>query len=244
MNGLLEFHGAREAGGRMTSAKAMEWVKNCPNRRVRYFKPGAEPILVPGALGVRVYVLGPPQATHKCSAKRIPECPFVGEAYELAELEGSDLGFLAAIDALGGDVAGGGQPFENWFRITEADAWADDFFGEHYGFTGEDDDMEWRRIESDWLNVSSRLALQLDSYTNNTSLVLAFELAPSGRVLLFPADAQVGNWRSWSKLEWRITDGPEARNVNASGPGWLARCSTRSVTTEVTMERRGIWAWS
>ena len=36
--------------------------------------------------------------------------------------------------------------------------------------------------------------------TNNTSLALAFELIEKGRVgkvLLFPADAQVGNWLSW-----------------------------------------------
>lgn len=29
----------------------------------------------------------------------------------------------------------------------------------------------WRRIDSDWLLSASRLALQLDTYTNNTSLV-------------------------------------------------------------------------
>jgi beta-lactamase superfamily II metal-dependent hydrolase len=36
----------------------------------------------------------------------------------------------------------------------------------------------------------------MDSDTNNTSLVLAFEL-PDGQILLFPGDAQVGNWLSW-----------------------------------------------
>jgi hypothetical protein len=49
------------------------------------------------------------------------------------------------------------------------------------------------------LGLAGRLALQLDSDTNNTSLVLAFELGKSGRVLLFPGDAQVGNWLSWHK---------------------------------------------
>lgn len=47
------------------------------------------------------------------------------------------------------------------------------------------------------------LALQLDKVTNNTSLVLAIELE-NGDVLLFPADAQVGSWMSWSSLEWKI----------------------------------------
>jgi hypothetical protein len=46
--------------------------------------------------------------------------------------------------------------------------------------------------------------LQLDSLTNNTSLVLAIELAPGGDVLLFAADAQVGNWLSWQSLSWQV----------------------------------------
>src|SRR5437867_12940176 len=43
---------------------------------------------------------------------------------------------------------------------------------------------------------AAEFALNLDSDTNNTSLALAFELN-DGRVLLFPGDAQVGNWESW-----------------------------------------------
>ena len=53
-----------------------------------------------------------------------------------------------------------------------------------------------RSISGDWTQAADALALKLDSDTNNTSLVLAFEL-PDGRVLLFPGDAQVGNWESW-----------------------------------------------
>jgi hypothetical protein len=55
-----------------------------------------------------------------------------------------------------------------------------------------------RCISRDWLNVAAELALQLDSYTNNTSLVLAFEVPGSKDVLLFVGDAQIGNWLSWS----------------------------------------------
>jgi hypothetical protein len=36
-------------------------------------------------------------------------------------------------------------------------------------------------------------------------LVLALELADR-RVLLFAADAQVGNWLSWQKLRWELSD--------------------------------------
>jgi len=64
--------------------------------------------------------------------------------------------------------------------------------------------------------VAGRLALQLDSDTNNTSLVLAFELVDSGRVLLFPGDAQVGNWLSWHEgIEWTVEQNGKPRTVNA-----------------------------
>ena len=60
-------------------------------------------------------------------------------------------------------------------------------------------DQCWRSISTDWLAASSTMALQLDSATNNTSLVLAIELGNQD-VLLFVADAQVGNWLSWQDL--------------------------------------------
>jgi hypothetical protein len=42
---------------------------------------------------------------------------------------------------------------------------------------------------------AERLALALDSVRNNTSLVIVFRF--QGRTLLFPGDAQWGNWQSW-----------------------------------------------
>ncbi|WP_425613785.1 MBL fold metallo-hydrolase [Anatilimnocola sp. NA78] len=63
----------------------------------------------------------------------------------------------------------------------------------------------WRRIDSDWLAASAHLALNLDSDTNNTSLVLAFEW--ENRVLLFVGDAQAGNWLSWRDQKYRDAAG-------------------------------------
>jgi len=42
---------------------------------------------------------------------------------------------------------------------------------------------------------ADRLALALDNVRNNTSLVILFRY--QGKVLLFPGDAQWGNWQSW-----------------------------------------------
>jgi hypothetical protein len=57
--------------------------------------------------------------------------------------------------------------------------------------------------------------LALDSDTNNTSLVLAFELTSGGDVILFPGDAQVGNWLSWEPLEWQLDEAGTARTVKS-----------------------------
>ena len=62
-----------------------------------------------------------------------------------------------------------------------------------------DQSQQWRRIDGDWLGAAETVALNLVGDTNNTSLVLAIEWGKreSGQVLLFAADAQVGNWLSW-----------------------------------------------
>jgi hypothetical protein len=68
-------------------------------------------------------------------------------------------------------------------------------------------DPQWRRIDKDWLMSADQLALDMNDYTNNSSLALAFELGKGGKVLLFAADAQRGNWISWGEKAWK--DGGE-----------------------------------
>src|SRR5262249_22785415 len=78
--------------------------------------------------------------------------------------------------------------------------------------------QSWRRIDADWMGAAAEFALQLDSATNNSSLALAFELTKTGKVLLFVADAQVGNWLSWQDLSWKLGD-----DETATGPDLLRR---------------------
>jgi hypothetical protein len=212
LNGLLEFWGGLAAAGNRTTRSALEWVsKRASPVPPRYLEPGMDAFAVPGSEDVRVYVLGPPQDP-KLLKKSDPSKK-ASEVYELGGDADIDFGFLAAVDALAGGDTPEGQPFESWFRVDEAQAKKREFFREHYGFDGED----WRRIEHDWMGLSGRLALQLDSDTNNTSLALAFELVKSGRVLLFPGDAQVGNWLSWHEgLKWEVNDGGHTRTVTAA----------------------------
>jgi hypothetical protein len=194
---LLEFQGGLGVQGRKTTAQAMAWVKSRSSAKLRYCKPGETPFGVSGVNGVRVYVLGPPR-DHKL-LKRSDPSRRSSEVYELAGTYGEDLGFLHAVESLGGGRDVAEQPFDTWFRLTEA-AGHEPLFAEHYWSAGDD----WRRIEHDWLEAAGRLALQLDADTNNTCLALAFELGTSGGVLLFPGDAQVGNWLSWEGLEWQV----------------------------------------
>lgn len=56
-----------------------------------------------------------------------------------------------------------------------------------------DDDLTALQLSAE--SPADRLALALDNVRNNTSLVTLFRFG--GRVLLFPGDAQWGNWQSW-----------------------------------------------
>jgi hypothetical protein len=93
-------------------------------------------------------------------------------------------------------------PFDSSLGLSMEDASQDPdqlFFQNYYGIdSSPNPDLDWRRIDTDWLGGAGSLALDLDNDINNTSLVLAFELLPSKKILLFAADAQYGNWKSWT----------------------------------------------
>ncbi|VVP24370.1 hypothetical protein PS862_04022 [Pseudomonas fluorescens] len=76
-------------------------------------------------------------------------------------------------------------------------------------------DQSRRAIDADWLGAAGPLALKLDSDTNNTSLVLAFEL-PDETFMLFPGDAQVGNWLSWHDQKYKYKYQDEDRELSAT----------------------------
>ena len=149
--------------------------------------------------GVRIYVLGPP----KDAAMLNKELGKVGT--DMYGLRGPGDAFFATALGIDSSESASAMPFDSMLQWRDTDS-----IRKHPNF-GEllkrYEAEEWRRIDSDWLLSAARMALQLDSATNNTSLVLAFELAGSGKVLLFAADAQVGNWKSWAGLSWKTKDG-------------------------------------
>jgi hypothetical protein len=208
LESLLNFHGDLGLAGTKTTGKALEWVK-ARQAPVKYLRPGDQLFDLAGLPGIRLYVLGPPHDSRLI--KRSDPSKKHPEVYELAAADGSHQGFLAAAEALAEDQKPGGQPFDGFFRVDESDARNQNELWKKYYAKG----RSWRRVDDDWLGYAGQLALQLDSDTNNTSLVLAFELSSAGDVLLFPGDAQVGNWLSWESLEWQIPEGAATRTVKS-----------------------------
>jgi hypothetical protein len=179
-----------------------------------YRTPG-EIVGLPG-LAVRVFVLGPPQ--DEALLLRSSPSQRASEVYEKRLALTEESAFFAGVAAAAGPPQSPEEeelrdlsfPFDGIYRVDPDPAKADGFFQAHYyGEPGQpaEQDQAWRQIEGDWLASAGTLTLQLDSDTNNTSLALAIELSPGGKVLLFPGDAQVGNWLSWQTVKWADENG-------------------------------------
>ncbi len=207
--------GLGAAGSPRTTRDILEAIKKTAGS-VAYLQPGRV-LPTPGATPLRAYVLGPPRS----EARLFKTLPSAGDAKE-TYMGGDGLSLadhlLAVLDPSGSPDGGGDLPFPARYNHPLPDftaaagppappappdsaaAWITHVYG---------DGPPWRRIDSDWLQGAGALALKLDSNTNNTSLALAFE-RPGGDVLLFTADAQVGNWLSWSDQPYPDPDDPSA----------------------------------
>lgn len=208
--------------------KSMKVFKDRAKNGVRYFRPHEAILKIPGAKDLRIFVLGPP---------RDPELlktldPEGEEEFHSMALASASAGNYFAAAAM--SDGGGRSPFASRFCIAKDQALTDAdygaFFTDYYGGKdvplkyapdlkpskkpGEDEvysNPEWRRIDNEWLLSAEQLALDMNNQTNNASLVLAFELGKGGKVLLFAADAQRGNWLSWTKNDWK----DDAKTVTA-----------------------------
>jgi len=218
--GVLAFYGAvSAAGGKLVDtaaamAKATDLAKTKPPPYLMpgdvLRLPGAEPGGYAGA--VRVFVLGPPHdgptlrrinpgKNRETYDKKKAALGAFGMSWTWAAAM-SGHASLSGVDNQVSDESDfeRSMPFDRKWRLNLkelAEGTTADFFQDHY-LSGE----AQRRIDGDWLwTGAQQLALYMESYTNNTSLVLAFELPKSKRVLLFAGDAQVGNWLSWHDIE-------------------------------------------
>jgi hypothetical protein len=230
LNGILEFFGAAKGA---TTGDALKNVR-AKTFKPRYCRPTDAPVVAAGT-NARFYVLGPPH--DRKMLRKINPSGRNKETYGLA-LGNFQMFLDGAGTALGDtDVD---RPFDQQYEIPSVYAQSApelDFFRQHYWQSDNAAPDNWRRIDSDWLDGASNIALQLDSLTNNTSLVLAIELA-DGDVLLFVADAQVGNWLSWQDRSWTV-DGK-----TVTGPDLLKRAIFYKVghhgSHNATLQEKGL----
>jgi hypothetical protein len=202
--------------------ESMTWLRDTYGKdRTRFLQPGESPVALSGVDDVRVYILGPPEDS--VLIKRSD--PTGDEVYPKAMAAAVEASFFAACGVMPGhpdatpsdddlqEAMSMSVPFDNVYQIpfadvekaatskkepTEEEVLANRAAEPHFRRYFQQPE-KWRRIDGDWLEAAGEFALQLDNATNNTSLALAIEVGPpgEGKVLLFPGDAQVGNWRSW-----------------------------------------------
>lgn len=200
---------------------AFEYLQARQDVKTRYLSPKQAPRLLDGAPNLRVYVLGPPP--DEGMIKRSTPTKTGREVYELA----SELQLASNLDAaflrLGPNGAPDGDSFDDCpfdpglRREVRAGQRYSLELAELVSSVWQAQGEDWRKIDEDWTQAAETLALNLDSHTNNTCLVLAFEFTDTGEVMLFPADAQVGNWLSWQDLRWKVGD------HHVTGPDLLSR---------------------
>jgi hypothetical protein len=231
LGGLLGFFGldmASAANGNIGKTReAFDYLQRRSGVKTRYCAPNKPPMPLPGVLETRVYVLGPPQ--DEGLIKKSSPSKKGREVYELASESKLASNLESAFLRLSGGQPTEGTttfddcPFDPTLRRRDGSSSVrssqtlEQLIYETWDAPGE----EWRRAEDDWTQVAEILALNLDTHTNNTCLVLAFEFADTGEVFLFPADAQVGSWLSWQDLRWKVKAGNGSAEV--TGPDLLAR---------------------
>ncbi len=188
--------------------EAMTWIRDHYGKdKTKFLHPGDGPLTFAGVHDARIYILGPPE--DPILIKRYNPSASGTEVYPKAMAAAIEASFFAAFGVVPTsldeppdpqaiqEARQMSLPFDESHQFAIKEAQKAPFFHEHY--YDEEHSPAWRRIETDWLEAAGEFALQLDSATNNTSLAFALEVGPpgEGKVLLFPGDAQVGNWQSW-----------------------------------------------
>jgi beta-lactamase superfamily II metal-dependent hydrolase len=145
------------------------------NAQVRYLNASDFLKNAGGITGLSVNILGPPR-DEKFLAKMDPPA---GQSY--LRMDGSQSDRLDAV-----------QPFAGRWRLKPSDRAFTDKRLSHLKLSDEEIKILQKELATPSLNS---LAFALDQARNNTSLVTLFSFR--GQQLLFPGDAQWGNWKFW-----------------------------------------------
>lgn len=250
MEGLEDFVGPVDealaaTSGRMTGARTMEALK-AKALAVDYVEPG-EVRKTPGPVSLRAYVLAPPRNLERLF-KDLPSKGADQETY-LSAMSLATEAFALSLDSAARDCQPG-SPFSRRhlaLTVKEAEGLASprrrrrgddplnplrDLYARYFKPS-----QEQRRIDKEWTGAAGHLALKLDSDTNNGSLVLAFELGDTpgqGEVMLFAADAQVGNWLSWHDQAY-----PENEDKDKAGIAEVGKVTAESLLNRTSLYKVG-----
>ncbi len=189
-----------ESGSALTKAvkgltvnDAMGYVRNKSKLKLKtkmYKKPGQ--VIhgsneLPGAEGLKFFILGPPYDEELTGIKNDEDHDEMYSLTRQLAMTGRGMQLKAITDMANGNA---GSPFSKKYEVTGKEK--TELEKEYDSRT-----LSWRQIEEDWLDSSDELAIALTDFVNNTSLAFAIGFENSPKVLLFPADAQSGNWMSW-----------------------------------------------
>lgn len=195
-----------------TGGAAITKLLDIAKNNVKFLTPG-ESFFLPGTgEGVKVYVLGPPfdeTLLKKMNPGKSDAVVGLDMMMDFANIDISSTLMLDALQSANGFEPAGESDFpfakrhiDNALsRPVNADP-----NEVKSGIRGIYESESWRKIDDEWLSEIGRMSLHMDTLTNNTSLVLAFELVKSKRVLLFVGDAQIGNWKSWMNIKIKDSD--------------------------------------
>ena len=247
LDGLEDFVGPvnealAAAGGPLTGRKTMIGLQE-KGKAVEYLEPG-EVRVSPGPVGLRTYVLAPPRGPERLFVDLPTE---EGHETYLNGLNDRADAFAINLGARAGSFseAGVSSPFSKRHQSLTTES-AQRLAGQRGRGGGSARTLlagyyqpasQARRIDNDWAGAASSLALKLDSDTNNGSLVLAFELGDTpgeGPVMLFAADAQVGNWLSWHDQPY-----PENDEKNHAGVEEIGKVTAESLLNRTILYKVG-----
>ncbi|MBR0756365.1 hypothetical protein JQ604_29660 [Bradyrhizobium jicamae] len=234
VNNLLQFYGGPDhlkngvalaadgaLPGRASCEAVLEWLRQKAGAgNVAFLKPG-EVVRWGVKDGFRAYVLGPPRDNDKLLRQLDPSKGAAREVYLARGEDVETVSGLAAIHGKDGRSDFGDQPFVSLHRRPyDANAKPGSRAGNAKSLKKDpvfqlyrNAHDAYRRIDAEWLGSAEDLALKIDGDVNNTSLALALELSDK-RILLFPGDAQVGNWLSWGDQTYpadEVKDGPRLK---------------------------------
>lgn len=186
-------------GNPLPGMKKIKEILTKKGTRISYLNPG-ETVKATKAKGVKFHVLGPPMQREYIYKEGKQGVDVYNKKLALNE------GIFAANAMINMDNSTPADiPFSSQFVVSDRNKDEKTVAAEN---RYKKKDNEWRRIDNDWLNNAGVLALRLNSHINNTSLVMAMEFDSSGndpkKVVLFPGDAEFGNWESWHEIrKWK-----------------------------------------